>query len=109
MSRTQGPSVRWSDGDPTWVSSEKTWCCQESWHPVADDGMVVEQSATWPGSAEAEQVSNLFHVKGDKVATARRLGNLSAGLTAAAAYKQRMTGIGASGPDPIRPVGRFGE
>ena len=54
-----------------------------TWHPVADDTMVVEQEATWPDATTPTRVATLFRVSDGKVGLVHRFSDLHEALRAA--------------------------
>ena len=61
-----------------------------SWHPIADDTMVVEQEATWPDNADADaaathptKVATLFGVRDGVVSQVHRFSDVHEALRAA--------------------------
>jgi hypothetical protein len=63
-----------------WVVRSGIALTARSWHPVSERLMVVEQDATWPGSAEVTRVATVFRVTGDRVSASLRLPDLRAAL-----------------------------
>jgi hypothetical protein len=63
-----------------WVQHSGIRLVPRSWHPVDERFMVVEQDATWPGSAAPTRVATVFRVAGEKVTAALRLPDLASAL-----------------------------
>lgn len=63
-----------------WVTRSGIKLVAQSWHPISDRLMVVEQTATWPQDAKPKPVATLFRVTGDKVSAALRLPDLRTAL-----------------------------
>lgn len=66
-----------------WVERSGIRLVPRAWHPVDERLMVVEQDATWPGSAEPTRVATVFRVTGGKVTAALRLPDLESALSLA--------------------------
>ncbi|MGY5778108.1 hypothetical protein [Rhizobium sp. LEGMi135b] len=63
-----------------WVARSGIKLAAQTWHPISDRLMMVEQTATWPQDAKPKSVATLFRVTGDKVSAALRLPDLRAAL-----------------------------
>lgn len=61
-----------------WVERSGIRLIPRSWHPVGERLMVVEEDATWPGSAESTRVATVFRVFAGKVTAVLRLPDLEA-------------------------------
>lgn len=73
-----------------WITSSGIRLEPVSWHPVAEDMMVVEQEATWPDNADADavatpptRVATLFRVHDEAVSLIHRFSELHQALRAA--------------------------
>ena len=66
-----------------WIAESEIRLRPLSWHPVAEDTMVVEQEATWPDRTAT--VATLFRVRDGAVSLAHRFDDLHAALHAALA------------------------
>jgi hypothetical protein len=66
-----------------WVRRSGITLHPRSWHPVGERLMVVEEDATWPGSAAPATVATVFRVAGGKVTAALRLPDLTQALALA--------------------------
>lgn len=77
----------------SWIESAGIHLEPLSWHPVAKTAVVVEQRATWPGRAAADDaapvtVATLFELDGDRVASSLRFGSVAEATAFASAAKQ---------------------
>ena len=63
-----------------WVERSAITLVPQSWHPVSERLMVVEQKATWPASKAPTRVATVFRVSGDRVTAALRLPDLKSAL-----------------------------
>jgi hypothetical protein len=71
-----------------WVDRSGITLVAHSWHPVSDRLVVVEEDATWPGSAAAARVATVFRVVDGKVTAALRLPDLGSALELAAVCRE---------------------
>jgi hypothetical protein len=63
-----------------WVERSGIRLVPRSWHPISERLIVVEEDATWPGSAAPARVATVFRVTGDKVTASLRLPDLRSAL-----------------------------
>jgi hypothetical protein len=63
-----------------WVARSGITLVPRSWHPVSERLVVVEQDATWPGSAEPARVATVFRISRGRVTAALRLPDLASAL-----------------------------
>lgn len=63
-----------------WVERSGIKLIPRSWHPVSERLMVVEEDATWPGSAAPTRVATVFRVADEKVTASLRLPDLKSAL-----------------------------
>lgn len=63
-----------------WVARSGITLIPQSWHPVSDRLVVVEEDATWPGSDAPTRVATVFRVVGKKVTATLRLPDLTSAL-----------------------------
>lgn len=64
----------------TWVERSGIKLVAQSWHPISERLMVVEQDVRWPTNPRPTRVATVFRVTGDKVSAALRLDDLRAAL-----------------------------
>ncbi|KMS88601.1 nuclear transport factor 2 family protein [Prauserella rugosa] len=63
-----------------WVRRSGITLIPRGWHPVDDSLVVVEQDATWPGSAEPQRVATVFRVANGKVTAVLRRPDLPSAM-----------------------------
>ncbi len=63
-----------------WVERSGIKLRPQSWHPIGERLMVVEEDATWPESTEPSRVATVFRASGGKITAALRLPDLRAAL-----------------------------
>lgn len=88
VSGPQGTGTITAGEFAAWVTRSGIRLQPRSWHPASDRVMVVEQDATWPGSAETVTVATMFRVTGERVSAALRFPELGDALDFARAYAQ---------------------
>jgi hypothetical protein len=71
-----------------WVQRSGITLVPRSWHPVSERLVVVEEDATWPGSAAPTRVATVFRVAGEKVTAALRLPDLESALGLASVCRE---------------------
>lgn len=63
-----------------WMERSGIKLTPQSWHPISERLMVVEENATWPESKAPTRVATVFRVTGEKVTAALRLPDLKSAL-----------------------------
>jgi hypothetical protein len=71
-----------------WVERSGIKLTPQSWHPVSERLMVVEEDATWPESTKPMRVATVFRASGTKITAALRLPDLKAALELAYIYRE---------------------
>jgi hypothetical protein len=71
-----------------WVDRSGITLVARSWHPVSERLVVVEEDATWPGSAAATRVATVFRVADGKITAALRLPDLASALELASVCRE---------------------
>ena len=72
-----------------WVERSGIKLTARSWHPVSARLMVVEEDATWPGSAAPARVATVFRVAGGKVTASLRLPDVASALELAYVCREK--------------------
>ncbi|WP_055487259.1 nuclear transport factor 2 family protein [Streptomyces sp. WMMB 322] len=66
-----------------WVQRSGIRLVPQTWHPVSERLVVVEEDATWPGSSTPARVATVFRVTGERVSASLRLPDLESALEVA--------------------------
>lgn len=71
-----------------WILRSGICLKAQSWHPISETLMVVEQDATWPETKGTTKVATLFRIAEGKVSAALRFRDLKAALELAFIYRE---------------------